>query len=89
VTHQWFDEQGHRQRAIFDDRNEAVRELRRREHEVDEVKRGMRAASPADKTFDDVCDYWLANRVPQKRSGHHDESIIRCPARRPGRRGTR
>jgi hypothetical protein len=74
-------EHGQRESYVFDTEKEALRGLRRREVEVDEVKRGLRASTPADKIFDELADYWVATRVPQKRSGHHDESIIRCHLR--------
>src|SRR5579863_7097892 len=41
----------------------------------------MRMPTPPRKTFGDLCDYYIANRAPQKRSGEHDESIIRCHLR--------
>ncbi|MBK7074433.1 MAG: site-specific integrase [Myxococcales bacterium] len=52
------------------------RKLKEREHEVEEVKRGARVAIRRDVTFGELCDYWIANRVPVKRSGKNDQSII-------------
>jgi hypothetical protein len=61
--------QGIRQSAVFDSYREADHELRRRQAEVEDVKRGLRAPLvPAKKTVSDVLDYWIDNRAPQKRS---------------------
>lgn len=73
----WFDEKGERHSAVYDTRAEAVREQRAREHEVDEVRRGLREPAPADVTFGTLADYWVKHRASQKRSGKDDESIIR------------
>ena len=73
----WLDERGQRRSAVFDDYRTAQRELTRRNVEADEIKRGLRAAAPPEKTFDDLCDYWIAQRAPRKRSRKDDESIIR------------
>lgn len=62
---------------FFDKHSEAVVFLREREVEVAQIKRGVRAPDPGDKTFTDLCDEWIANRASQKRSGKDDESIIR------------
>jgi integrase len=77
----WIDEFGKRQSDVFDDHKHAAAELRRHQHEVEEVRRGLRSPTPPDKTFGDLCDYWLENRAPQKRSQHHDVSIIRAHLR--------
>lgn len=73
----WVDEKGERQSAVFDDYRRAQTELNRHQVEVEEIKRGIRNAPPPVKTFDDLCDYWLENRAPRKRSAKDDESIIR------------
>jgi len=77
----WADEKGARKSAVFAERNQALSELKKREAEVAEIREGLRAPAPADRTFDRLCDYWLANRAKQKRSGYHDESIIRTHLR--------
>ncbi len=76
----WFDENGVRQSAVYDDYKVAQKELSRRLVEVEETRRGTRLA-PVDKTFNELCDYWIKNKAAQKRSGTHDESIIRCHLR--------
>lgn len=77
----WVDEHGKRQSLTFRYRRDAELCERRKKAEVEEVVRGLRVGLPPDRTFDDVCDYWITNRVPQKRSGNHDESIIKCHLR--------
>jgi hypothetical protein len=54
----------------------AQTELSRRQVEVDEIKRAIRNAAPPEKTFGDLCDYWLENRAPRKRSAKDDASIV-------------
>ena len=73
----WLDGTGVRRSEVFDSYREATAALARNETEADEVRRGIRAAPPPEKTFDDLCDYWIKNRVPVKRSGKDDESVIR------------
>jgi len=73
----WIDEKGERQSEVFEDYRRAQTELSRHRVEVEEIKRGIRNAPPPEKTFDDLCDYWLENRAPRKRSAKDDESIIR------------
>ena len=52
----WFDENGHRQSAVYDDYKLAQKELSRKLVEVEEIHRGIRLATPADKTFGEVAD---------------------------------
>lgn len=73
----WTNEQGKRPKLKFDTYNDALRELRANERVVEQVKRGERAPTPIDKTFDELCDYWLEKRATKKRSGKDDVSIIR------------
>ncbi|TAK32603.1 MAG: site-specific integrase [Myxococcaceae bacterium] len=73
----WIDEKGERRSAVYDTRPLAMRAQRAREHEVDEVKQGLRAPAPPDMKFTDLEDYWIKHRVPQKRSGQNDISIIK------------
>jgi integrase len=77
----WFDQDGHRQSEVYDDHRDAAFKLREHQQEVEEIRRGLRRPVPAPKTFGDVCDYWIEHRVPQKRSGLNDASIIRCHLR--------
>lgn len=73
----WVDENGKRQSEVFDDRREASFQLQQRELEAEERRRGLKVAPTEPKPFTALADYWEKNRVPQKRSGHHDESILR------------
>ena len=73
----WLDEHGRRQSAVFDEYKRAQAELSHRHVEVEEIRRGVRNAPPPEKMFGDLCDYWLENRAPRKRSRKDDESIIR------------
>lgn len=74
----WIDEHGERKSEVFDDRREAAFQLQQRELEAEERRRGLRTAAPDERrTFDDLADYWVKNRAPQKRSGKDDESILR------------
>ena len=74
----WLDHLGKRQSTVLESYRDADQELRRRQAEADDVKRGLRAPpAPEKKTVGDALDYWLTNRAPQKRSGGDDESIIR------------
>lgn len=73
----WPDATGKRQSEVYDDYKAAQVALSRHLAEVDEVRRGLRAPAPPDKTFDDLCDLWEEKRVPQKRSGGNDRSVIR------------
>ena len=72
----WLDARGKRQSTVFDEYKRAQTELSRRQVEVEEIRRGTRHAPPPEKTFSDLCDYWLANRTPRKRSCKDDKSLI-------------
>ena len=71
-----LNEQGVRESYVFDELPEAKRKLKEREHEIEEIKRGLRSPSPPAKSFGELCDYWIMHRVPKKRSGKNDKSII-------------
>ena len=73
----WVDASGGRQSAVFDDYKIAQTELRRKQVEAAEIKRGIRNAPPPEKTLDELCDYWLEKRAPRKRSQKDDISIIK------------
>lgn len=74
----WLDHVGVRRSAVYDNYRQADQELRRKQAEVEDVRRGLRAAPcQVDHKFGDALDYWVENRVPQKRSGGDDISIIR------------
>jgi hypothetical protein len=72
----WTDEYGRRRCEVWPEWKEAAFRLRQHQQRVEEVRRRLRAASPRDRTFGEACEYWLAHRAKQKRSGKGDESII-------------
>ncbi|MBI5500859.1 MAG: site-specific integrase [Deltaproteobacteria bacterium] len=73
----WLDENGERRSEVYDDRRDATFKLHQHQAEVEEIRRGLRAPTPPEKTFDELADYWIANRAAGKRSRKDDESIIR------------
>ena len=77
----WLDGAGIRQSAVFDDYREAQSELRKRQLEAEEVRRGLREAPAPPRTFDELADYWIEHRASRKRSRKDDESIIRVHLR--------
>jgi hypothetical protein len=77
----WTDEHGRRRSEVADDYREACFRLAEHQAQVEQVKRGLRSPAPPDKNFNDLADYWIANRVPQKRSPKDHTSIIRCHLR--------
>jgi hypothetical protein len=68
----WTDEHGKRRNQNFDAYEDALFELRQREVEVQEIKRGFRAPRVVNKTFAELCDYWITKRLPLKRYGEAD-----------------
>ncbi len=72
---------GKRKKKSFGSYADAMKALIAEQARVGEVKDGRRSPTPPDRTFDQLADYWLANRVPQKRSPKDHTSIIRCHLR--------
>ncbi len=77
----WLDESGQRKSEVYEKRDDAKFALSRHEAHVEEKKRGLRELAPPKKTFDELCDYWLKNKAPQKRNQKDDESVIRAHLR--------
>jgi len=73
----WVDELGVRKSETYLEHKEAVFELKQRELETEERRRGLRPAAVAPKTFIDIADYHEKNRAPQKRSFKDDISILK------------
>jgi integrase len=73
----WMDEKGDRHSEVFKEKRDALFRLSQHQVEVAEVKRGLRPAAPSDRTFGELCDYWIERRASHKRSGDDDASIIR------------
>ena len=76
------DEHRGRHSETFDTFDEAAFAQQKRELEVKEIRRGLRGSILSNKTVGDVCNYWLKQRVPQKRSPKDDTSIIKTHIRR-------
>ena len=72
----WVDENGKRRSAVYKTYEEAKFWQSKYETEAGEIKRGLRAATPTDRGFDVLCEYWLINHSSQKRSERSDRSII-------------
>lgn len=73
----WTDENGKRRSEVHRTHADAQQALRKRQAEAEDIRRGLRPRNPAERTFPELCDYWLSTRAKQKRSGRDDASIIR------------
>ena len=73
----WLDENRRRQSATFPNKASATYCERKKKVEVAEIRRGLRSPIQPDKTFDDIAGYWNRYKVPRKRSGADDASIIK------------
>ncbi|MEZ4287780.1 MAG: site-specific integrase [Polyangiales bacterium] len=72
----WIDHTGKRRSEVHDRHDDALFALQRHQARASEVKRGLRSPVTEGKTFSDICEYWVQTRVPRKRSGKDDVSII-------------
>jgi integrase len=77
----WVDHSGKRQSQVFTSRRDAELALAKKKIETYEVKTGLRKPTAPSMTFRELADYWESNRVPLKRSGHHDISILKSHLR--------
>jgi hypothetical protein len=73
----WVDEKGVRHSEVYAERRDAEYRLRQNKLAVEDIKRGAKLPPPPEKTFNELSDYWIEARAKRKRSGYHDESIIR------------
>ena len=73
----WVDAEGKRRSAVHDTYREAEHDLRRREVEAEEIRRGIRSGVEHHRRFDELADYWLTHRASRKRSAKDDRSILR------------
>ena len=73
----WLDHERRRRSEVYDNFREAEAALARHKAERDEILSGRRRPRPKPRRFNELCDYWLANRAVVKRSRKDDESIIR------------
>lgn len=77
----WIDATGIRRGETYLKRDDAKFALARHHVEVEEVKRGLRGLHIPNKTFADLCDYWLRYRTPQKRRQRDDVNVIKVHLR--------
>lgn len=62
---------------MFDKYREACEQLSLRQADAQQIRSGATQRAPAPRHFDDLADYWLANRAAVKRSAKDDQSIVR------------
>ncbi|MGA8890499.1 MAG: hypothetical protein WB493_02950, partial [Anaeromyxobacteraceae bacterium] len=70
------DEHGKRRKRLYVAHADAVKAQSSEQARVAQVKDGLRDPAPADRTLDQLADYWVKHRVPLKRSGQDDISIL-------------
>lgn len=61
---------------ILNTHQEAVTKLKLIQSEVEEIKLGFRHRRVSERSFQDLCTYWIENVLPRKRSRNSDLSII-------------
>jgi len=74
----WTDENGIRQSRYITDKSEANLTLKREKLRVQEVKHGISPHLASKKSFDELIDYWIEVKTPEKRSIKDDISVINC-----------
>lgn len=77
----YTDEFGKRRKKSFEAHADAEKALVAEKARVTEVKRGLRDPTPPTKTYADLADYWTEFKVPQKRSGSDDISMMKAHLR--------
>ena len=77
----YTDELGKRRKKCFEAHAAAQQALDREKARVAEVKRGLRDPTPPTKLYNDLADYWTEFKVPQKRSGEDDLSMMKAHLR--------
>ena len=73
----YTDEFGKRRKKCFEAHDTAEKALALETARVIEVKKGLRDPTPPTKLYNDLADYWTQFKVPQKRSGADDLSIMK------------
>jgi len=73
----WKRADGTRGSLYFNCHSAAKRALSKLQAEAEEVRVGLRPPPAPDRTFGELCDYWIEHRASRKKSAKHDESIIR------------
>lgn len=77
----YTDELGKRRKKCYEAFAAAQGALDSEKARVAEVKRGLRDPTPPTKLYSDLADYWTEFKVPQKRSGSDDLSIMKAHLR--------
>jgi len=77
----WTDEIGVRRSETYEQREIAEVMLKQHEQHVREIRLGMRTGIVPDRSYGDLCDLWLAEYAPTKRSQKDIESILRVHLR--------
>ncbi len=72
----WTDHAGKRKSTVCSSFKEALYQQRLKEIEAEQISKGLMNSIEENKTFNNICDYWLANKAPLKRSFESDRSII-------------
>jgi len=72
----WIDAAGHRQSETVGSIEDAELVLLRHRTEAAETKRGLRRLAPTEKTFGELCDYWLEVRLPFLRGAKQRRHIV-------------
>lgn len=73
----WIDESGKRRSQVFKDPVEANYHVKKKRIETEEIVSGLRLPPVEEKSFNELCDYWIKNRTALKRNAKDDLSIIR------------
>lgn len=73
----YLDARGRRISATFSTHALAEKAAVKATRDVEMRRAGLVEDAIPDKTFDELCSYWLEKKAPQKRSGKDDLSIIR------------
>lgn len=77
----FLDADGVRKFETYPTFREATDALAQRQSEANAIKAGTAPRPPTPHTFDELCDYWLEHRTPEKRSPKDDRSIIEAHLR--------
>lgn len=72
----WTDESGKRQSKCFPSREDAERFILQQRLEVQDIKSGLRSRILSEKSYLNLCDYYLENVAPMKKSQKDLISII-------------
>lgn len=72
----WTDYKGVRQSDVFTHYKDAEWYLKEREIETQKIRAGLIPPPKPIRTFNELCDFWIRIKVPSKRNGKNDISII-------------